>query len=55
MVDESDTVLGVHILVNPASELIVLGGMMVEEHRKLDYFKNFVFPHPTVGEIFREL
>lgn len=55
LVDDSDTVLGVHILGNPASELIVLGGMMVEEHRKLAYFKRFVFPHPTVGEIFREL
>ena len=29
--------------------------MMVEEHRNLEYFKRFVFPHPTVGEIFREL
>lgn len=55
LVDDADTVLGVHILGNPASELIVLGGMMVEEHRKLAYFKRFVFPHPTVSEIFREL
>ena len=55
LVDDADTVLGVYILGNPASELIVLGGMMVEEHRKLAYFKRFVFPHPTVGEIFREL
>lgn len=55
LVDDKDTVLGVHILGNPASELIVLGGMMVEEHRNLEYFKRFVFPHPTVGEIFREL
>lgn len=55
LVDDADKVLGVHILGNPASELIVLGGMMVEEHRKLAYFKRFVFPHPTVGEIFREL
>lgn len=55
LVDDADTVLGVHILGNPASELIVLGGMMVEEHRKLAYFKRFVFPHPTVGEIFRDL
>lgn len=55
LVDDANTVLGVHILGNPASELIVLGGMMVEEHRKLAYFKRFVFPHPTVSEIFREL
>lgn len=55
LVDDADTVLGVHILGNPASELIVLGGMMVEEHRKVAYFKRFVFPHPTVSEIFREL
>lgn len=55
LVGDNDIVLGVHILGNPASELIVLGGMMVEEQRTLSYFKRFVFPHPTVGEIFREL
>lgn len=47
--------LGMHILGNPASELIVMAGMMIEDGRKLSEWKRYVFPHPTVGEIFREL
>jgi dihydrolipoamide dehydrogenase len=43
------------MLGNPASELIVLAGIAIEEGRKLEDWKRFVFPHPTVGEIFREL
>lgn len=55
LVDEEDTLLGVHLLGNPASELIVLAGMMIEDKRKLSDWKRYVFPHPTVGEIFREI
>lgn len=29
--------------------------MMIEDRRKLSDWKKYVFPHPTVGEIFREL
>ena len=52
--DSKSHIIGVHILGNPASELIVIAGMMIEEGRKLEDFKKYVFPHPTVGEIFRE-
>ena len=52
--DSKNHIIGVHILGNPASELIVIAGMMIEEGRKLEDFKKYVFPHPTVGEIFRE-
>ena len=55
LVDDDDTILGVHLLGNPASELIVLAGMMIEDGRKLSEWKRYVFPHPTVGEIFREV
>ena len=55
LVDADDKILGVHILGNPASELIVMAGMMIEDGRKLSDWKCYVFPHPTVGEIFREL
>ena len=55
LVGEDDTVLGVHLLGNPASELIVMAGMMIEDGRKLSEWKRYVFPHPTVGEIFKEL
>lgn len=51
---EDDTVLGAHILGNPASELIVLAGMAIEKGMKVNEWKQYVFPHPTVGEIFRE-
>lgn len=52
---EDGTVLGAHLLGNPASELVVLAGMAIEDRRKLEDWKRYVFPHPTVGEIFREL
>lgn len=52
---DDGTVLGVHIFGNPASELIVMGGMMIADGAKIDALKKYVFPHPTVGEIFREL
>lgn len=52
---DDGTILGVHIWGNPASELIVMAGMMIEDGRKLSDWKRYVFPHPTVGEIFREL
>lgn len=55
LVDEDDTLLGVHLYGNPASELVVLAGMMIEDRRKWTEWKRYVFPHPTVGEIFREL
>ena len=55
LVDADDRILGMHILGNPASELIVMAGMMIEDGRKLSEWKRYVFPHPTVGEIFKEL
>lgn len=55
LVAEDGTVLGAHLLGNPASELIVLAGIAIEDRRKLEDWKRYVFPHPTVGEIFREL
>lgn len=50
----NNTIIGAHILGNPASELIVIAGMMIEGGKKLEDFRKYVFPHPTVGEIFRE-
>lgn len=55
LVDEHNKVLGVHLLGNPASELIILGGIMVEDELDLEAFRRYVFPHPTVGELFRDL
>lgn len=47
-------ILGAHVLGNPASEIITLAGMAVEWGLTAAQWKKVVFPHPTVGEIFRE-
>ncbi|WP_455663629.1 dihydrolipoyl dehydrogenase [Phocaeicola sp.] len=52
---EDGTILGAHMLGNPASELIVMAGMAIEDRKTVEDWKRYVFPHPTVGEIFREL
>lgn len=49
-----DTLVGAHVLGNPASEIIPLAGMAIELKLKAEEWKKIVFPHPTVGEIFRE-
>lgn len=53
---ESDdgAILGVHILGNPASEIIVIAGIAIEKGLKSEELKAMVFPHPTVGEIIKE-
>lgn len=53
--DAKGVVIGAHMLGNPASELIVIAGMAVELGLTLEAWKRMVFPHPTVGEIFREV
>ena len=54
LLGEDDTILGAHVLGNPASEIITLAGMAVEMKLKAAEWKEIVFPHPTVAEIFRE-
>lgn len=48
------SILGVHMLGNPSSELIVIAGMAIEKGMKSEELKAIVFPHPTVGEIIKE-
>ncbi len=54
LVGDDDTILGVHVYGNPASEIITIAVMAVELRLKAEEWKHIVFPHPTVGEIFRE-
>ena len=54
LLGEDDKVLGAHVLGNPASEIIPLAGMAIELGLTADAWKRLVFPHPTVGEIFKE-
>lgn len=51
---EDNQILGVHVLGNPASEIITIAGMAIETGMKAEEWKRIVFPHPTVSEIFRE-
>lgn len=51
---EDETIIGAHLLGNPASELIVIAGLAIEKGMKTDELKAIVFPHPTVGEIIKE-
>ena len=55
LIDDDDTILGAHIIGNPSSELIVIIGIMIAEEKKYTDLKSYVFPHPTVGEIFKEI
>lgn len=54
LLSEDGVLLGAHLLGNPASEIITLAGMAISMNLKVDEWKKMVFPHPTVGEIFRE-
>ncbi|MBQ8673942.1 MAG: dihydrolipoyl dehydrogenase [Bacteroides sp.] len=51
---EDDTLLGAHLLGNPASEIVTLAGMAIELRLPARQWSRTVFPHPTVGEIFKE-
>ena len=54
LLGDDDTIMGAHVLGNPASEIITLAGMAIEMKLKAAEWKKIVFPHPTVAEIFRE-
>lgn len=43
LVGEDEEILGVHLLGNPASELIIQAGMMIEDRRKLSDWKSMSF------------
>lgn len=54
LIGEDDTLLGAHILGNPASELIAVIAVAIERGIKAHELASVVFPHPTVGEIIKE-
>ena len=55
LIGSDNRLLGAHVLGNPASEIITLAAMAMEAGLTVDQWKRVVFPHPTVGEIFREV
>ena len=55
ILSENGVVLGAHVLGNPASEIIVQAGMAISLGLTAEQWARMVFPHPTVGEIFKEV
>ncbi|MFA6690888.1 MAG: dihydrolipoyl dehydrogenase [Saccharofermentanales bacterium] len=51
---DTDTLAGVHLMCQYASEIILAFGVMIEEKMTLTEMKRIIFPHPTVAEIVRE-
>ncbi|MCL1868519.1 MAG: dihydrolipoyl dehydrogenase [Paludibacter sp.] len=47
-------IIGVHIIGNPASEIIFGTCMAIEQKLTLSQWQKVVFPHPTVAEIIKE-
>lgn len=52
--EERETVIGVHVIGNYSSEIILSAVMMIEKKMRLNDIKKIVFPHPTVCEVLRE-
>lgn len=55
LLDEDERVIGAHVLGNPASEIITLAAMAIELRLTAAEWKRIMFPHPSVGEIFKEV
>ena len=56
LVDKSNnTVIGVHMLGNPCSEIIYGACLAIEKEMTVEELQKVVFPHPTVSEIFKEV
>lgn len=50
----TQTLLGVHLIANYASEAIYGASLMVGQKLKIADLQKTVFPHPTIGEAIRE-
>ncbi len=50
----SGRIIGVHMLGNPASEIIHSACLAIERGLTVQDLEKVVFPHPTVSEIFRD-
>ena len=50
----TERLLGVAMLGNPASEVIVAAAEMIAREDRAADIRKIIFPHPTVGEVLRE-
>ncbi len=53
--DNTNEILGVHMIGSYASEIISTAGVMIAKRMTIDMVKDIVLPHPTVGEILKNL
>lgn len=51
---EEKRLVGVHMLGNPASEIIATAATLISREISLEQAKKIVFPHPSVAEILHE-
>ncbi len=51
---KNNTIMGVHMIGNPASEFVAAASFAVRMGYTLAEFQQVVFPHPTTSEILRE-
>lgn len=51
---KTNTLLGVHVIGNGASEFIFGAAMAMETGLTIDRLGKTIFPHPTIGEVLRE-
>lgn len=54
LVNPEGKILGVHMLGNPCSELIVTAGLAIERGMTAHELSEIIFPHPSVAEILKE-
>jgi len=52
--EQHGEIIGVHMLGNPASEIIYGACIAIEQELTLKEMQEVVFPHPSVSEIIRE-
>lgn len=55
IVNSDDQIIGCHILGNPASEIITLATVAIDNGATVEEFRKHVYPHPTVSEIIHEV
>ncbi len=51
---DSSRIIGVHMIANYSSEIILSAVAMIENQMLISDVKQMVFPHPTIGEAIRE-
>lgn len=54
LVGENDQILGVHMLGNSSSEIIIAATIAIDKQIPASKLAHTIFPHPTVGEIIKE-